>query len=111
MNTNLKSVDYLDVTLNLETGTHQPYRKPNDTPVYVNCDSNHPPSVIKQIPQAVEKRLSTLSSSEEIFRKAAPPYQEAVKESGYHVNIEYRKTNKDEGNKKEKQSKQKHHVV
>ena len=40
--TNLKSVNYLDVTLNLETGSHQPYRKPNDPPVYVNRDSNHP---------------------------------------------------------------------
>ena len=40
--TNLKCVDYLDVTLNLNTGTYQPYRKPNDNPLYVNRLSNHP---------------------------------------------------------------------
>ena len=40
--TNLKKVDYLDVTLNLEANEHQPYRKPNDTPVYVHTKSNHP---------------------------------------------------------------------
>ena len=30
--TNLKVVDYLDVTLDLVTGSHRPFRKPNDTP-------------------------------------------------------------------------------
>ena len=40
--TNLKCVDYLDVTLNLNTETYQPYRKPNDNPLYVNRLSNHP---------------------------------------------------------------------
>ena len=42
--TNLKSVDYLDVTLDLETETHQPYRKPNDTLVYIHTHSNHAPT-------------------------------------------------------------------
>ena len=39
--TNLKIVDYLDVTLNLETGAYQPYRKPNATPVYIHTQSKH----------------------------------------------------------------------
>ena len=30
---NLKVTNFLDLTLNLNTGTHQPYRKPNDTPI------------------------------------------------------------------------------
>ena len=54
VDTNLKSVDFLDVTLDLETGSFQPYRKPNDTPLYVHINSNHPPPVLKQIPLAVE---------------------------------------------------------
>ena len=41
--TNLKSVNYLDANLNLETGIHQPYRKPNDLPMYINASSSHPP--------------------------------------------------------------------
>ena len=35
-------VNFLDVTLNLETGKHKPYRKPNDEPKYINTKSNHP---------------------------------------------------------------------
>lgn len=47
---NLKSVNFLDVTMNLSTGSHAPYRKPNDEPLYINVNSNHPPSIIKQSP-------------------------------------------------------------
>ncbi len=54
--TNLKTVNFLDLTLSLQTGTHKPYRMPNDKPMYMNVDSNHPPSVIRNIPKAVEKK-------------------------------------------------------
>ena len=87
--TNLKMVDYLDVTLNLATGSYQPYRKPNDTPLYIHTQSNHPPPIIKHIPVAVEKRIASLSSTEEIFNKAAPTYNEALKTSGYDTQIKY----------------------
>ena len=77
--TNLKVVDYLDVTFNLETATYQPYRKPNDNPVYISTNSNHPPIIKKRIPETIEKRLSSLSSSEDVFKKAAPMYNDALK--------------------------------
>ena len=48
--TNLKEVDFLDVSLNLQNGTYQPYKKPNDRLLYIHSLSNHPPNVIKQIP-------------------------------------------------------------
>ena len=32
--TNLKIVDFLDVTFNLENGTYRPYKKPNDPLLY-----------------------------------------------------------------------------
>ena len=95
--TNLKVVDYLDVTLDLVTGSHRPFRKPNDTPLYVNRDSNHPPHIIKQIPIAVEKRISALSSTEEIFRNAAPMYDNALKASGYDKKIQYNEESKNRG--------------
>ena len=40
--TNLKVADFLDVTLNLDTESYYPYRKPNDRLVYIHCQSNHP---------------------------------------------------------------------
>ena len=37
--TNLKTVNFLDVTFNLCTGKYQSYNKPNDTPTYINVNS------------------------------------------------------------------------
>ena len=70
---NHKIVDFLDVTFNLESGLYQPFLKPNDSPIYVNKDSNHPPCILKNLPASVNKRLSSISSNEGVFREAIPP--------------------------------------
>ena len=91
--TNLKSTDFLDVTLDLTTGTHKPYRKPNDKPTYIDRSSNHPPSIIKNIQPAIQRRVSALSSNRDIFNDAAPSYNQALKSSGYEKPIEYAQNN------------------
>ena len=48
---NLKTVDFLDVTLDLRNESYKPYRKPNDNTLYINASSNHPPSILKQLPK------------------------------------------------------------
>ncbi len=88
--TNLTSAAFLDVTLNLQTGKHQPYRKPNDEPLYIHVNSNHPPVILKQIPTSVEKRISSLSADEDTFKKAAPMYNRALNKSGFRTNISFR---------------------
>ena len=40
--TNMKEVDFLDVTFNLTNGTYRPYKKENDKLMYINTSSNHP---------------------------------------------------------------------
>ena len=87
--TNLKSVDYLDVTLNLNTGLHKPFRKPNNDPVYINKLSNHPPSIIENLPKAIAKRVSETSSNQDTFQNAAPMYNQALKNAGYKDPIKY----------------------
>ena len=37
----LKVVDYLDVTLNPPTGKYYPFRKPDNDPQYINAKSSH----------------------------------------------------------------------
>ena len=88
--TNVMSANFLDVNLNLETGKHQPYRKPNDESLYIHVDSNHTPSIINQIPASVEKQISSLSADEETFQKAAPIYNRALNKSGFKTNIKFR---------------------
>jgi len=36
---NLKTVNYLDITLDLNKGTYKPYRKPNDETLYIDAKS------------------------------------------------------------------------
>ena len=87
---NKKVVNFLDVTLNLTNSTHGPFLKPGNTPVYVHSQSNHPPSVIKNIPESVNRRLSAISSNEQIFTNAVAPYQEAITRSGYKHKLNFR---------------------
>ena len=47
--TNLKIVNFLDVTFNLCTGKHQRFSKPNAIPTYINLNSNHPLNIIKAL--------------------------------------------------------------
>ncbi len=89
---NKKSVDYLDINLDLVKNTFKPYMKPNNTPLYVHNKSNHPPNIIRNIPAAINKRLSNISSDENIFEQAKAPYQEALRKSGYNYTLEYSPT-------------------
>ena len=96
--TNLKTVNFLDITLNLNNGKVYPYRKPNDKPVYVLSLSDQPPAIINNIPGSINRRLTDISSDETIFEEAAPLYEEALKATGYENKMEYlsaRKENKE----------------
>ena len=88
--TNLKEVNFLDVTLNLANGTYCPYKKPNDELLYINTASNHPPNIIKQLPETISERLSRNSSDETIFNTCKRPYEEALKKAGYKAELKYK---------------------
>ena len=75
---NKKKVQFLDVYLDLGTGEYGPYLKPNDTPIYVHAGSNHPPLVLQNIPKGIKRRLSRISATKQIFKRAAPVYQSAL---------------------------------
>ena len=77
--TNLKEVDFLDVSLILQNGTYGPYKKSNNRLFYLHNSSNHPPHLIKQIPNSIQHRLSKNSSNEEIFITAKCKYEDALK--------------------------------
>ena len=91
--TNLKIVNFLDVTLDLSDGKFYPYRKPNDQPMYIHRESNHPPTIIKQLHKSISKRISTISSDKKIFDEAAPHYNSALKSSGHSETLTYMNEN------------------
>lgn len=108
---NHKIVNYLDITLNLETGLFKPYSKPNNTVHYVHKKSNHPPAVIKSLPQNINNRLNRISANEEIFNAAVPQYQDALKKSDYEHVLRFQQTAEDSAEKKKKKRKRKNREV
>ena len=57
---NMKIVNYIDVTFNLNDGTYEPYTKPNNEIKYIDKNSNYPPSVIWQIPLSIVSHYPTI---------------------------------------------------
>ena len=52
--THLKIVRFLDVIFS----TYRPYEKSNDSSLYINTSSSHPPQLIKQLATLINERLS-----------------------------------------------------
>jgi hypothetical protein len=69
---NLNVVNFLYVTFDLNNANHKPYRNPNDDPLFINRHSNHPPSITRQLPTAINKRIALLSSDEQTFKESTP---------------------------------------
>ena len=79
--------------------------KPNSVPVYINKNSNHPPQVLKELLKTIEKRVSTISSSEEIFNNSKTIYEDTLKKSGFQNKLSYKQNsfqNNDEHQEKKK---------
>ena len=74
---------------NLNTESYQPFRKPNNEPKYIDISSNHPPQVLKQLPKSIEKRLSKILSTKEIFDNSKDLYEKALQESGFKKKLCY----------------------
>ena len=121
---NKKTINFLDVTLDLTSGSYKPFMKPNNKirlylgvktsqltssksksvncktimdkksvncfiSLYVHRQSNHPPALLKNIPENINKRLTSISSNQKVFDEAIPPYQKALDESGYNHKLTY----------------------
>ena len=81
--TNFKSVNFLDVILNLTNDKYQPYNKPDNNPTYINILSNHRANTNKNLPGNTSKITNTLSADEIAFIKSKDFYNNALAESGF----------------------------
>ena len=83
-------VNFLDTTLATD-GSVKPYKMTNSNIIYyVNRASNHPRSILRNIPKSIQKRLSSISiSTEEFmgakegFMGAKEDYQNALQDADY----------------------------
>ena len=81
--------------------------KPNNEPVYINKNSNHSPQVLKELPKTIEKRISNISSSKEIFDISKPIYEKTLNECGFQHKLLYQENaiNNIDGNQEKKKRK------
>ena len=86
-------VDFLDIIMDLEKDEYLPYRKENAKNIYMNFNSNHPYSIKREIPSMIQKRLSSLSKTEDIFKKIKDPYEKTLKNSGFKTTLTYVQNN------------------
>ena len=87
--TNSKSVNFLDVTVNLTIGKYQPYNKPDHNPLCINILSIHPPNIIKNLPGNISKRISNLSADGTTFNTSKDSYNNALTKSGFKHKIRF----------------------
>ena len=86
---NLRTINYLDVTLNLNDGSFRPCNKPNDIIQYINKEFNYPLNLIKHLPGSIEKRLSNNSFDDKIFQESAIYYEDTLNKAGYLDKVIY----------------------
>ena len=80
---NLQTVNFIDVQVNLDTSIYQPYSRPDNNTDYRNKNSNHPTTVLKQLPKSIEKRISDISSNKYVLSQSIPMYQDTLQKSGF----------------------------
>ena len=108
---NLKTVNFLDVRFDLVNNTYQPYRKRNNEPVYFHKQSNHPHNILKEFPKSVKKRISDISSDENVFNNAKLRYEKALNNSGFTKTFSYIKSSDQNINNREAKKKRKRKII
>ena len=86
---NLRIINDLDVTLNLNDGSFRPCNKPDDIIQYINKEFNHLPNLIKHLPASIGKRLSNNSLDEKIFQESAIYCEDTLNKASYIDKVAY----------------------
>ena len=86
---NLKIDNFLDVTLNLSNGKYQPYKKPGNSPLYININSNHPSNIKKDLRESIFRHISKLSSDQGVFDHSKDFYNAAISNKGFKQKVNF----------------------
>ena len=92
---NLRTVNYLDLTLIVNDGSCRPSEKPDDifSTLTKNLTTLLSPNLIRHLPASIEKRLSNNSFDEKIFQESAIYYEDTLNKAGYIDKVAYHAPN------------------
>ena len=62
-------------------------KEPNDNLLHINKSSDHPPQIIKQLTNSINKRLYVNSANEQVFNIVKPVYENDLHKSGYKSSL------------------------
>ena len=79
----------VNLTLNLSTGKYVPYNKPDNKPLYINVNSNHPPNIIQNLPESISRRANKLSSGKTVFNNSKELFNNSLSNSGFGHKIKF----------------------
>ena len=94
ISSNLKIVNFLDMSHNLSENSNKQFNKIHAIPTFINVDFNHPASIVKQIPYAINIKINRLSSPKNIFNHHKEIYYEALHNSGHKNELKYFEANR-----------------
>ena len=66
------------MTCDLTTGKYKSYNKPGNIPLYINVKSNHPPNIIRNLPDSISRRINKLLSDKNMFENSKDIYNNAL---------------------------------
>ena len=107
----LASADFVDVTFDLQNNCYKSYWKPDNLPVYIQKHSNHPTTILSELPKSIAKRIPDPSSNENIFHNAMPVYHEDLQKSGFTSFLVYAPKQTDYWNNKEENKKRRRKIL
>ena len=83
---NTTKVNFLDVTLDLQSGKQYPYTKEGNISLYVHKKSNHPPSILKNIPESINKRSQKfLPAKNHLIKRKIPTKMHSTRAATYII--------------------------
>ena len=62
--------------MHLINNTHQPNRKPDSETVCINKHSKHPSNILKELPKAINKRITDILCNQGIFDAVKSTYKQ-----------------------------------
>ena len=98
--TNVTSVGFLDLTLNLKPESYQPSRKPSNDPIYIEINLIHPPEILKQHPKSISKTLSENSPSKGVFDKSKTLHEKSLNNNDFYQNLIFHQDNENKNQHK-----------
>ena len=83
--------NFSELIFHLVAGKFFAFRKPNNQTLYISAKSNHLPTIIKDIPNPINTRMSDLSCNKKLYEKLKPWYETTLNESGFKTTMAYTK--------------------